>query len=371
MARKTYKYRLYPSKAQRTKMENVLDACRWVYNKTLEVRKEAWEGGEESLSLYETINMLPEWKAEHPWLKQAHSQVLQEVCTRVDLAFQNFFRRCENGEKPGYPRYKGEGWYKSYTYPQSGYDLHSDGEKLYLSKVGNVEIVLHRPIEGEVKRLVVKRDALGNWYACFVVEFEPERLPPAPDVVGIDLGCEYFATLSTGEQIENPRFFRQDEQELAKAQRKLSECEKGTPEYDRRKRVVRHIHNRIKNKRHDFVHKLSRKLVDRYQIIVFEDLDIKDMQDGNWRSLNKSISDAAWGELVRLTQVKAEWAGRTVVTVDPHNTSQMCSSCGEIVKKPLSERVHKCPHCGLEMDRDRNAARNILARGMASLGVNP
>lgn len=366
MATKTFKYRLYPSKAQRTALQGVLDACRWVYNKTLEVRKEAWEEREKSLSLYDTINMLPGWKEEHPWLTQAHSQVLQEVCTRVDLAFQHFFRRCRNGETPGYPRFKGD-WYKSFTYPQSGYQLHDDGEKLYLSKVGNVKIVLHRPIEGEVKRLHIKRDALGNWYACFVVEFEPEPLEPTHKTVGIDLGCKHFATLSSGEQVDNPRFFRRDEKALAKAQRKLEECEKGTPEYRKRKRVVQHIHKRIKNRRKDFAHKISRKLVDNYQIIVFEDLDIQDMQDGNWHSLNKSISDAAWGGLVRMTSYKAEHAGRTVVTVDPRNTSQICSGCGEIVRKGLSERVHKCSHCGLELDRDVNAAKNILARGMASL----
>jgi putative transposase len=351
-------------------MQSVLDACRWVYNKTLEVRKEAWEEREESLSLYDTINMLPGWKAEHPWLKQAHSQVLQDACTRVDLAFQHFFRRCKDGgENPGYPRFKGN-WYKSFTFPQSGFKIVSD-DRLYLSKIGNVKIVLHRPIEGEVKRLHIKRDALGNWWACFVVEFEPELLEPTHKTVGIDLGCKHFATLSDGTQIDNPRFFRKDEKALAKAQRKLSECDKGTPEYRKQKRVVEHIHQRIANRRKDFAHKLSRRLVNEFQFIAFEALDIQDIQEGNWRSLNKSISDAAWGQLVRLTQAKAEWAGRTVVTVDPRNTSQMCSGCGKIVKKPLSERVHKCPHCGLEIDRDLNASLNILGRGLSSLGKSP
>jgi len=370
MATKTLKYRLYPSKAQRTKMRGVLDACRWVYNKTLKVRKEAWEERKESLSLYDTIKRLPEWKNEHPWLKQAHSQVLQDACVRVDLAFQNFFRRCKSGEKPGYPRFKGGGWYKSFTFPQSGFSLLDSG-RLYLSKIGNVKLKLHRPIEGKVKRLHIKRDALGNWWACFVVEFEPEPLEPTHKIVGVDLGCRHFATLSDGTRIDNPRFFRQDEKALTKAQRRLSECDRGTPEYRKRKRVVQHIHRRIVNRRRNFAHQLSRELVDKYQVIVFEDLDIQDMQDGNWRSLNKSISDAAWGELVSMTSYKAEWAGRKVITVNPRNTSQLRSGCGEIVKKSLSERVHTCPHCDLVLDRDVNAARNILARGMASLGAAP
>ena len=378
MATKIFKYRLYPTKAQRTSMNNVLDACRWVYNKTLEVRKKAWEKREESISRYETINMLPDWKKEHSWLRQAHSQVLQEVCTRVDLAFQSFFRRCKAGKNPGYPRFKGEGWYKSFTYPQSGFELLETStcavhrnERLRLSKIGNVKIVYHRPLEGEIKRLHIKRDALGNWFACFVVEFEPGELPPVSQVVGVDVGLEKFAVLSNGDRFDNPRFFRKDEKALANAQRKLSKCEKGTKEYQRCKRVVQHIHRRIRNRRKDFTHKLSRWLVNNYQIIVFEDLDIKDMQDGNYRSMNKSIGDAAWNQLIQFTAYKAENAGRGFVKVDPRNTSQMCSDCGEIVKKDLSERVHNCPHCGLSLDRDENAARNILARGMACLGSNP
>lgn len=372
MVTKTMKYRLYPSNAQRTKMQDALDACRWVYNKTLEVRKKAWEEREESLSLYDTNKMLTQWKREYTWLTQAFSQSLQEAQERVDLAFQHFFRRCQNGgEKPGYPRFKGD-WYKSFTYKQAwnGFKF-TDGGRLYLSKIGNVKIVLHRPLIGEVKRLIVKRDKLGNWYACFVIKFEPEPLPPTSRVVGIDVGLTHFATLSTGEHIPNPRFFRQDEKALAKAQRKLSRCEKDTPEYRKRKRVVQHIHNRIANRRRDFAHKLSRRLVDEYQIIAFEDLDIQDMQSGNWRSMNKSIADAAWRQFMDFTGYKAEYAGRLSPRIDPEGTTQDCSGCGETVPKDLNIRIHDCPHCGLILDRDHNSALNILARGMASLGENP
>lgn len=368
--RVTYKYRLYPSKAQRTSMNKTLDACRWVYNKALETRRNAWKEHQESISHYDTIRMLPGWKQEHLWLKTAYSQVLQEVCTRVDLAFQHFFRRVKNGEKPGYPRFKGKGWYKSFTYPQSGFKVTDDG-RLYLSKIGNVKIKLHRPIEGEVKTLTIKRDCLGNWWACFSCEIEPEPLPPVPDVVGVDVGLAHFATLSTGEQVDNPRFFRKDEKALAKAQRRLSKCDKGTPEYVRRKRVVQHIHQRIANRRKNFAHQLSRRLVDRFQFIALEDLDIDGMQSGNYRGLNKSIGDAAWRQLRQYIDYKAEKAGRTFVAVDPRGTSQMCSDCGATVPKDLSVRVHSCPNCGLEIDRDLNASLNILARGLASVGSIP
>lgn len=367
-----FKYRLYPTKSQRTKMQTILDCCRWVYNKTLDLRKKAWEERQESLSLYDTNKMLPDWKKEHPWLKDGHAQTMQNAQVRLDLAFQAFFRRVKTGEKPGYPCFRGKDRYDSFTYPQEKSNWRClDDERVRLSKVGNVKIKMHRPLEGNIKTLTIKRDRLGNWWAAFSCEIEPEPLPPTPDVVGIDLGLTHFATFSTDEQIENPRFFRQDEKALAKAQRRLSRCEKGAPEYRKCKRVIQHIHQRIANRRSDFAHKLSRKLVNSFQIIAFEKLDIQDMQDGNWCSMNKSISDAAWGQLVALTQCKAEWAGRTVVTVDPRNTTQMCSGCNQIVKKDLSVRVHDCPFCGLVLDRDHNAALNILARGLACVGSIP
>jgi putative transposase len=364
--RLTFKYRLFPTAAQRTAMQRSLDACRWVYNKTLEVRKEAWEERQESVSRYDTIRMLPKWKQDHPWLKQAYSQALQESCTRVDLAFQAFFRRLKEGDKLGYPRFKGANWYKSFTYPQSGFELLDSG-CLRLSKIGDAKIKLHRPLQGEVKTLTVKRDWLGNWYACFSCEVGVEPLPPVSGVVGIDVGLEKFATLSTGRHIPNPRFFRKDEATLVKAQRRLSKCEKGTPEYRKRRRVVQHIHQRIANRRKDFAHKLSRYLADNFQVIAFEKLDILDMKDGNFRSMNKSIGDAAWNQLVQYTEYKAEKAGRTVTLVDPRGTSQECSGCGEVVRKDLSVRVHNCPHCSCTLDRDVNAALNILSRGLSTL----
>lgn len=348
----------------------MLEQCRRIYNRTVAVRKDAWETKQRSVSRYDTIKMLPEWKRESPALKDVHSQVLQEVCTRVDLAFQHFFRRVKSGEEPGYPRFRGQGWYKSFTYPQSGFALLNSG-CLRLSKIGDVRLKLHRPLEGEVKTLTVKRDMFGNWYACFSVEIEPESLEPSPHVVGIDVGLTHFATLSTGDKTENPRFFRSEEKALAKAQRRLSQYEKGTVEFRKHKRVVRHIHQRIVNQRRDFSHKLSRRLVDTFQVIALENLDIKDMQDGNFRGMNKSIGDAAWNQLVQHISYKAEKAGRNVVLVDPCNTTKACSDCGEIVPKRLSDRIHSCLHCGCVLDRDLNAALNILARGLSCMGANP
>ncbi|MFZ3092543.1 MAG: transposase [Methanothrix sp.] len=364
---KAYKFRIYPTKSQRTKMEQTLDLCRWTYNKTLEIRKNAWENEGKSLSKYETNNMLPEWKADKPELKDVFSQVLQNVHERVDLALKAFLRRVKAGEKPGYPRFRGRGRYDSFTYPQKGFKI--DSGKLYLSKIGNIKINLHRPIEGKIKRLTVRRAATGKWYACFSVEIEDQPKPPWKDgtLVGIDVGLESFATLSNGEKISNPRLFREEEHELARVQRKLSKAPKGTPDRKKALTVVERVHERIANKRYEFAHQISNDLVKRFGLIAFEDLNIKRMVKNH--SLAKSIGDVAWNMLVTLTSYKAESAGSMVVLVDPRNTSKMCSRCGILVEKTLSDRVHNCPQCGLSVDRDWNAAINILRLGLQSVGI--
>jgi len=193
--------------------------------------------------------------------------------------------------------------------------------------------------------------------------------PPWKDgaVVGIDVGLESFATFSNGETISNPRFFREEEHELARAQRKLSKAPKGTPERKKALKVVQRVHERISNRRTDFAHQISHRLVDQFGFIAFEDLNILNMLKNH--CLAKSISDVAWGMLVKATESKAAYAGSKVVLVDPRQTSQMCSRCGLIVKKDLSERIHRCPECGLSMDRDLNAAINILRLGLQSVGI--
>lgn len=364
MQMKAYRYRLFPTKSQVSQMEQTLEICRWVYNETLAMRKNAWEQEQRHISYYESKRQIPLWKKERPELSTVYSQVLQNVTLRVDLAFKAFFRRLKSGEKPGYPRFKGKGRYDSFTYPQSGFKL--DGDRLHLSKIGDVRVVLHRPVEGTIKTLTIRRSATGKWYACFSVEYDPTPAPQKESVVGIDVGLESFATLSNGEKIENPRFFRTDEKALAKAQRKLSKAEKGTPERKKARKIVAHVHERIANRRLNFAHQTSRKVVDRFGTIVFEDLNITNMQKNH--HLAKSIADVAWNMFITITESKAEDAGSRVILVNPRNTSQMCSRCGMIVAKTLSDRVHSCSHCGLVMDRDQNAAINIMRLGLQSQG---
>lgn len=363
----TYKYRLFPTSAQRTSLEKTLELCRWVYNDTLAIRKETYEQTSKSLSLYDTSKLLTAWKVDKPVLAQVYSQVLQNVQMRVDIAYQTFFRRVKAGETPGYPRFKGKGNYDSFTYPQSGFNL--DGERLVLSKIGAIKIKLHRPVVGTVKTLTIQRDAVGNFYACFSCIIEPTPLPPTPEVVGIDLGLTTFVYLSNGEKIERQRWMKIDADDIARLQRKKEQFAKGSPERRKVIRALNHAYQRSVNRRNNFSHQESRKLVNRYQFIAFEKLDIADMQaDGN-KVINRGIADVAWGQLVHHTTYKAESAGRVVVLVNPRGTTQECSGCHAIVPKDLSVRIHDCPHCGLKLSRDLNAALNVLSRGLARIST--
>lgn len=364
---KTFKYRIYPTKKQIRIMNQWLEECRWLFNHFLAERKESWERERKSISYHAQATSLPAIKKQRPALANVHSQVLQNVAVRIDLAFKAFFRRVRASEKPGYPRFRGKGRYDSFTFPQNGFRL--DDNILRLSKIGNIKVVLHRPIEGKIKTCTIKRSSTGKWYVMFSCEWEPVPLPENNQAVGIDVGLRSFATFSTGEQIENPRFFRQEERVLAKAQRKLSKAKKGTPEYKKRRKVVARIHERISWKRQDFIHQHSRKIVNRFGIIAVEDLNVNRMLHNH--CLAKSISDAAWSGFFQLLAIKAEWAGRKFVAVNSAYTSQTCSACGHRQKIPLSERIFKCPCCSLEIDRDYNAALNILGLGLQSLGIRP
>lgn len=371
--RVAFKYRLFPTAAQRTALQKSLDACRWVYNKSLEIRKEAWEQHGESVSRYDTVKMIPGWKRENTFLNDAFSQCLQETCTRLDLAFRAFFRRVKSGDEPGYPRFRGVSRYDSFTYPQSGFQLLDDG-CLRLSKIGDVKIRLHRPLQGQCKTLTIRRDSLGNWYACFSCIVEPKPLPLTDKVVGIDLGLTTFAVLSDGTTIKRQRWMKRDEKDIARLQRKKEQYPKGSSERRKVIHALCHAYERAANRRRDFAHQESRKLVNQYQFIAFEDLDIKDMQakNGNGsKTIRRGIADVAWGQFAQYTAYKAEWAGRGVAFVNPRGTTQNCSGCGVIVPKGLRVRIHSCPHCGLRIGRDLNAALNILARGLTSLDASP
>jgi len=287
-----FQYRVYPTKKQLHKLNETLEECRWLYNHLLEKRKETYEQTGKGLSLYGQQATFPIVKQERPSLDRVHSQVLQNVAVRVDLAFKAFFRRCKEGASdPGFPRFKGKGRYDSFTFPQSGFSITHDN-RVVISKVGAIKMVYHRPLRGKVKTCTIHRSSTGKWYVSFSVECEPERLPENPEQVGIDVGLKTFATLSDGTEIENPRFFRKEEKALAKVQRKHSKLAKGTPERRKHRKVVARVHERIAFRRENFTHQHSRQIVNVHGVICVEDLHVNRMTHNH--CLATSIADASW-----------------------------------------------------------------------------
>ena len=338
-----------------------------MYNHLLEQRKTSWEEEKKGLSLYDQINTFPLLKKRVPELSEVHSQVLQNVAVRIDLAFKAFFRRTKQGVDPGYPRFRGYGRYNSFTFPQSGYRVND--KSVSISKIGKIKTVFHRPIEGCIKTCTIKKAATGKWFISFSCEVHNATLPTNESSIGLDAGLTSFVTLSDGTKIDNPRFFKTEEKNLAKAQRRLSKQAKGTKKRHKCHKVVARVHERITNKRKDFAHKLSRKLVNSHGTIAIEDLSINDMQKDNFRCINKGIADVAWRNFFNLLEYKAACANRRVVKVNPAYTSQTCSRCGYRQKMPLSNRIFQCPYCSLSLDRDVNAAVNIHSLGLQTVGT--
>ncbi len=366
--RKTFQFRLYPTKKQETLLLNTLEQCRRLYNHLLEQRKENWEAEKKGLSLYDQLNTFSTLKEKVPELKDVHSQVLQNVAVRIDLGFKAFFRRIKQGVNPGYPRFRGHGRYDSFTYPQTGFRLNE--KSVSLSKIGKVKVVLHRSIEGAIKTCTIKKTVTGKWFVSFSSEIEKNIFPVNTASVGLDAGLSSFMTLSNGEKIDNPRFFKEEERNLARAQHRFAKQIKGTLKRHKCRRVVSRVHERIVNKRKDFAHKLSRKLVNSYGKIAIEDLSINNMQKDNFRCINKGIADVAWRSFFDMLIYKAECADRIVVKVNPAYTSQTCSRCGYRQKLNLSDRTFQCPCCSLSLDRDINAAINIHSLGLQTGGGN-
>ena len=379
MSKHAFKYRLYPNKEQERTLFWTLTRCRELYNAAMSERRDSYKYTGKGVTYYQQKRDLPVIKAEiRQEYNDIHSQVLQDVLTRLDKAFQNFFRRVANGEKPGYPRFQGRNRYNSFTYTQGGYTLHE--KHVTFSKIGRLRCKFHRKLEGVIKTATIKYEA-GQWYVVFSCEVEIfTKLPYTDDAIGIDLGLLHFATLSTGDTIENPRHLRKAQADLARKSRHLARCKRGSHRREKARKQVAKAHRKIRNQRRDFLHKQSRQLVNTYETIVFEDLQIANLSKApepkqdeatgaylpNGASakagLNKSILDAGWGTFMMYCAYKAAWAGCTVVKVDPYKTSQICSHCGhEGPHKDLSQRTHICEACGIVLDRDHNAALNILS----------
>ena len=354
-----YKFRMYPNKQQEVSLNLTLETCRHLYNLALADRKNAYETEGISRTYEDQAAMLVAEKKEGNF-KGVFSQVLQDVLRRLDKSFKAFFRRFKAGEKTGYPRFKGEGWYKSFTYPQAGFKL--DGSKLTLSKISSIRIFKHRDVVGKIKTCTIKKDNIGHWYAILVSEVEDVSPIDPKTAIGVDVGLKSLVALSTGATVEYPQYYVQAEEKLAVAQKNLSRKKKGSANRVKAKAKAAKLHQKIQHHRDEFLHQVSRKLADSADIIVFENLNISGMLKN--RHLAKHIQDHAWGKLIQFTQSKAAKAGKVVELVDARYTSQKCSQCGIMVPKTLADRTHLCPNCGLEMDRDINASLNIRTLGL-------
>lgn len=340
-------------------MQRNLELCRELYNAALQERREAYKRFGRSVSFAEQSAQLPSIKEIRPELADVGAQTLQDVLQRLDHAFQAFHQRVRAGQRSGYPRFKSHERYGSFTRKQSGWKLRD--RRLILSGIGSLKMRWSREIEGVIKTVTIRRDG-DHWYACFSCEVEvpdPESNDRPP--VGIDVGLETFATLSTGERIENPRYFRKGEAKLAEAQRLLSRCLRDSNRRKKGKARVAKAHRKIRNQRLDFHHKQAKRLTDTYGDIAVEDLRVGNMLRNH--KLAKSISDAGWAQFISILTYKAEEAGGLVIKVNPAGTSMTCSNCGVVgPKKDLSVRWHTCD-CGASLHRDHNAAINILRAG--------
>lgn len=359
--RKAFKYKLKVSAAVEARLTVTLDVCRELYNGAVQERRDAYRVSRTSLNYYDQANQLPDIKQVRTDIADVYSQVLQDTLRRVQKAFDNFFRRVKAGEQPGYPRFRGRDRYDSFTFPQSGWKL--DGRKLTLSRIGSCRLILSRPIEGKIKTVTIKREADG-WYVSFSVECDARTdILQTGQSVGVDVGLENFATLSTGATIANPQHLRHAEQRLKAAQRNASRKKRSSQNRRKAVRLLQKQHLKVKRQRLDFCHKTALSLLRQFDVVAVEDLNIKGMVKNH--HLAKRISDAAWGTFLHTLDCKAAEAGKRVVKVPAAYTSQDCSACGARVRKTLATRRHACVSCGLVLHRDHNAAINIKQKAGA------
>ena len=359
---RTYKYRLKPTKTQAATLESWLQVTRELYNAALEERRDAWRKQRKSISRFDQQAQIAEIRRERQDAANVPIVALRGVLRRIELAFQDFFRRCKAGEKLGYPRFKSARRWDSFIFENACDPKLIDGKRIKIPFLGKIRVSLHRPLEGTPKTLKLKR-SVGKWYVligCEDVLAKP--LPATGTEVGIDLGLTHFVATSDGELFDNPRPLRTARLVLERAQRRVSRRKKGS---NRRRKAVALLakhHARVANIRREHHIRVARSLVARYDVVHVEKLNI----DGLVKSaLSKHIYDAGWSSFRHWLDCKAEEAGRRVIEKDPRGTSQMCSACGAVEKKTLAVRVHRCGGCGFVENRDVNAAINILRAGPA------
>jgi putative transposase len=357
---RSFKYRLHPNASQERVLDQWRRQCAAIYNAGLEQRITAWRQARQSIRYNDQTVQLTDLRAADPIFDVVPVEVQRSALRRLDLAFAAFFRRCRSGETPGFPRFRATRRYDSFSIGR----VRVKRDRVHVPKLGHVKMNLHRSVGGEIRNATIRRDAAGKWWAIFQCDLgvAPAKVA-VRNMIGIDLGLTSLATLSTGEKIPNHRFAERAEDRLARRQRALARKQERSKNRERARILVARAHAHVANQRLDHARKEARRLLDRFDAVAHEDLSVRALARGR---LSKSFADVSWGLLLRCLASKAEEAGKHVVPVDPRQTSQLCCRCGKIVPKDLSEREHRCV-CGLTIDRDHNAAINVLARGRRAL----
>lgn len=358
----SYKYRIYPKRDVEVKLIDAIEICRWLYNKLLEEIKKS-KNTAKPLGMYDCHKLIRVFKeGDYPELKKVYSRALQMVSTTLWSNIRSLSKLKKKGYRIGSIRFKGPGWYKTINYNQGGFKV--NGDILTLFKIGDMKINLHRPIDGKIRGVIIKHEE-SKWYAIFQLDVQDKPLPPNDNQVGIDVGIKSFAVDSDSNNIENPKYLDKKMARIKLMQKKLSRKKKGSNNRIKARAKLAKMHLKVFNQRRDFLHKLSRYYVNNYGTICIEKLDIINLKESrSGKTMRRNIHSAAWDTFALMLSYKAESAGRKLIKVDPKNTTNKCSNCGGIVEKTLAERIHKCPYCGYEADRDYNAARNILIAGV-------